>query len=467
MDDAANLADGALEDAVRAGVSNHEAREVRGVGGGLRAEVGHVDVPLCVARDGDDFHAGHHGAGGVRAVRAVRDEADVAVRLAVRREILGNDQQARVFALRAGVGLERDAREAGDFPEPLLKLLEQFLVAEGLLERRERMDFAELRPRDREHLARGVELHRAGAEGNHRLAEREVARFELAQVAQHLGLGVVAVEDGCGEEFRGARVRAEGGCRCVPVKLLQLEGQLEARVEDAHEQFHIRQVRRLVECDAERGFVQHAQVDAVLLGDGDDFLARVALELDSESVEVASGDHRVAELRDARREQASVPMDALRDGRKALRSVVNRIHRRDVREQCLRGADVRRGLLATDVLLARAEREAQADLAARVLRDADEPAWHVALESIARGEERRVRPAVTQRNAETLRTADTHIRAELTRRAQHREREDIRRDDDERARRVGFRREVRVVQHRAGRGGVLHERAEDRVVEGE
>ena len=75
--------------------------------------------------------------------------------------------------------------------------------------RRERMNLRELRPRHGKHLRRGVELHRAGAERNHRSRERQVARFEPLDVAQHLGLGVVAVEDGVLEEIskcaRGVR----------------------------------------------------------------------------------------------------------------------------------------------------------------------------------------------------------------------------------------------------------------------
>jgi hypothetical protein len=71
VDDFANLADGFLEHAVRAGIGDHQAREIGLVRLGLRLEVGDVDVAVGVARDGDDFHAGHDGAGGVRAVREV------------------------------------------------------------------------------------------------------------------------------------------------------------------------------------------------------------------------------------------------------------------------------------------------------------------------------------------------------------------------------------------------------------
>ena len=68
-------------------------------------------------------------------------------------------------------------------------------IAERLIGRRERMDFGEFRPGHRHHLGRGVQLHGAGAERNHGAVEREIAIGEPAHVAQHLGLGAVAVKD--------------------------------------------------------------------------------------------------------------------------------------------------------------------------------------------------------------------------------------------------------------------------------
>ena len=48
----------------------------------------------------------------------------------------------------------------------------------------------------------------------------------------------------------------------------------------------------------------------------------------------------------------------------------------------------------------------------------DEASGHLAFESVARCEKRRVRPAVTERHTETLRAADGHVRAEFARRAE-------------------------------------------------
>ena len=51
------------------------------------------------------------------------------------------------------------------------ELLEDLLIAGGLLDRRERMEFRKFRPRDRQHLRRRVQLHGAGAERDHRRVE--------------------------------------------------------------------------------------------------------------------------------------------------------------------------------------------------------------------------------------------------------------------------------------------------------
>ena len=66
----------------------------------------------------------------------------------------------------------------------------------------------------------------------------------------------------------------------------------------------------------------------------------------------------LAELGQRIGQHACHAMHALGDGLQTFRPVIHRIHARDDSEQHLRGADVRRGLLAADVLLARLESEA-------------------------------------------------------------------------------------------------------------
>ena len=107
----------------------------------------------------------------------------------------------------------------------------------------------------------------------------------------------------------------------------------------------------------------------------------------------------------------------------AFRPVIARIKRRHVCQQCLRCADITRGFLTADVLLARAERKAQRGFATRIFGHADNAAGHLAFEFVARAEERGMRAAVAKRHAEALCAADRDVRAKLARRLDKRERE--------------------------------------------
>jgi hypothetical protein len=75
----------------------------------LGVQVVDVDVAGRAGADDDDLHAGHDGARGVGAVGAGRDEADVALVVAVGPVVAADGQQAGELALAAGVGLQADA----------------------------------------------------------------------------------------------------------------------------------------------------------------------------------------------------------------------------------------------------------------------------------------------------------------------------------------------------------------------
>ena len=197
---------------MRAGIGDHQRREIGGVLVRLGAQVGHIDVAVAVAADHDHLQAGHRGARRVGAVRAGGDQADVAVPLAARCVVGADRQQAGILALRAGVRLQRDRGKAGDRLKPVGQARDQLGVALGLVGRRERMDVGEAGQGDRDHLGRGVQLHRAGAERDHAAVQRDVLLLQALEVAQHLVLGVVLVEHSLFEERRVARqARRDGG----------------------------------------------------------------------------------------------------------------------------------------------------------------------------------------------------------------------------------------------------------------
>jgi hypothetical protein len=193
-----------LEHPVRRGVGQHDRGEPLGVLLDLRPQVGQVDVAGLVAGHDDHAQTGHDGAGGVGAVRRARDQADVALVVAAEAVVAVDGQEPCELALRAGVGLHAHGRVAGDLGQVGAQLVDQLPVAAGLLGRGERVQVGELRPGDRGHLDRRVELHGARAQRDHRAVQREVLVGQRAQVAHQLGLGPVDGEDRVGEERRRA-----------------------------------------------------------------------------------------------------------------------------------------------------------------------------------------------------------------------------------------------------------------------
>ena len=117
-------------------------------------------------------------------------------------------QQAGVFTLAAGVGLQADARVTGGLTQPGAQQGVQLLVAQQLVGRREGVHVGKLGPGDGDHLAGGVELHGAAAQRDHAAVQRQVFVAQAADIAQHRRLGVVGVEHRVRQEGAAA---AQGG----------------------------------------------------------------------------------------------------------------------------------------------------------------------------------------------------------------------------------------------------------------
>ena len=432
------------------------------------AQIVEVDVAVVgglAARHRHDFHPGHHGAGRVGAVRRYRDQADVALHVAAAFVVTANRQQPGEFALRAGVRLERHGGKARDRRQPAFELLKKFLVAQRLANRRERVQRGEAWPTDREHLGGGVELHRARAKRNHRRRERQVACLQFLEVAQHLRLRMVLVENRVREKIRSAPQRLGNGNRLTDG---QLKAHRLAAVENRQQVGQVGRCHCLVERDADTPGAELPKVDPPFLCLGNHAVRRLA-KRDSDRVEKMLRLHRLAKLPQAVGQRLGLGVDASADLPQPVGAVVHGVHRGDVGQQRLRGADVARGLVAADVLLACLQRQPQGRAAVRVLGHADDPARQPPLVFVPCGDERRVRAAVAHRHAETLRAADGDVRAEFAGRLDLREHQQVGRDDGQRVVVVCACNEPARVGQRAVGGRVLqhhgkHRRAEVELV---
>src|SRR5436190_15043668 len=118
-------------------------------------------------------------------------------------------------------------------------------------------------------------------------------------------------------------------------------------------------------------------------------------------------------------------MDAFRDSAEPARAMIHGIHRGDHSEEHLGRADIAGGFVAANVLFAGLEREPVSRPAGRIVRNADKPPRHMALEGVAGREVGRMRSAETEWNTEALRAAHSDVGTHFARWLQERERKNI------------------------------------------
>ena len=135
-------------------------------------------------------------------------------------------------------------------------------------------------------------------------------------------------------------------------------------------------------------------------------------------------------------ETHGVAMHTLGDRPEPTGAMEHGVHRRDDGEQHLRRADVRRRLLAADMLLARLQGQAIGAVAPGVDGHADEPAGQRALVGVAGGHVGGMRTAVAHRHTVALHGADGDIGAHFAGWLQQRQRQRIGSDGCDGARRV-------------------------------
>ena len=187
VEDLCDLFDVLVEEPERRGVREHEP------GGPLvdhLPQVRDVDVAARVRLDLRELVPGHRDARGVRAVRGVGGDDGVAlIGLAAVGEVRAHHHQARQLPLRARGRLQRARVQARHFDQDLLepphqleRALNRLLVLVG-------MQVPEAGKHREPLVDARVVLHRAGAERIEARVDAEVARRELREVPDDLGLG--------------------------------------------------------------------------------------------------------------------------------------------------------------------------------------------------------------------------------------------------------------------------------------
>jgi hypothetical protein len=160
-------------------------------------------------------------------------------------------------------------------------------------------------------------------------------------------------------------------------------------------------------------------------------------------------------------ERVGESVDAGGDAGQADGAVVDGVHRGDIGQQGLGGADVTRRLLAADVLFTGLQGQTVAGLALGVLGDSDEPAGQLTLETGPHGHEAGVGSAEEQWHTEALGRAHGDVGALAARLLEQGQREQVGCKGDERTAVVSAGDRLGEVADGTGRAGLSADDAED------
>mmetsp|Transcript_3300 Transcript_3300/g.11596 ORF Transcript_3300/g.11596 Transcript_3300/m.11596 type:complete len:853 (+) Transcript_3300:643-3201(+) len=455
MDDLADLVDLGLVHSVGGWVGDHERPEVLRVLLHLLLQVINVNVALLVGLAGDDLHSGHHRARWVGSVSRDRDDAHVPVVVSVVVVVRPDGHEASVLPRGSTVWLHGHGVKPGDLAQDVGEVSDHLRVPRGLVLRGEGVEVGELIPGDGHHFGRRVELHGAGSQRDHRVAQGQVLGLEPGEVPEHLVLRVVRVEHGVGQVVRSpAEITDVLGDALS--KGLSSERARPAS-EDGEERVHVLEGGGLVKGDGDAVLVHLA--DVVVLSDsgGNDGSGLALPDVDGDGVEEHLRPGLEAELLGSGGHDAGEAVDPPGDMPQAVGSVVHSVHGGDVGEQGLGGADVRGSLLPPDVLLAGLHGHAQRGVSVLVDAGSDDPSGHDPLVLVRGGQEGGVGSAVSHGHAEPLGGSDGDVRPQLSRRGEHGQGEQIGGHDDLGVHSMGGIDDRAVLVQGSVSGGVLQE----------
>ena len=408
--DGAQLADAFFENAVGRRVGHHDSGQPVARVGDLGTQIVEVHVSGLIACDHHHLQPRHDRAGCVGAMRAGRDQTDRSLLVSTAAMVGTDGQQPGELALTAGVGLQADGVVARDLDQHVLQLRDHRAIAHGLVVGRVGVRLRELGPRDGQHLGRGVQLHGARAQRNHRSVQRQVSVAQPSQVAQHLVFGVVSVEHLLWQHVAAAARRQAVGNLAGSVGS---DGLIDIDVGGQYGQHVANRLQRcgLVERETHRDTVDRPQVVAqrpsvsqCRFGIGHDDLQGV-----EPRVVQQAGHTRTTDGGGHDRRQA---VHSFSDASQPFGAVPARVQPSDVGQQHLCSADVRRRLFAADVLFAGLQRQPQCGPAGSVGADTHQTAGQRSRHLLAGRDERCVWAAESHRHTKPLRRPNGDVGAQ-------------------------------------------------------
>mmetsp|Transcript_11199 Transcript_11199/g.24277 ORF Transcript_11199/g.24277 Transcript_11199/m.24277 type:complete len:422 (-) Transcript_11199:679-1944(-) len=335
-------------------ISHHERSHVLPVLLHLRTQILQINITLVVVVHHHHLHSRHARARRIGPVRALGNETDVTMPLSDVFQVILDGEQSRVFASGATVRLGAHGREARDLRQVLVQVLNELVIPLHLIMRREGVNIRKCGPRHGDHLRGGVELHGTRSKRDHRVIQRQITIFKGFQIAEHLCLGVMLMEDGMGQYFRFAGHR---GVDLSQGNVRRHVGGGDAK-RSREEGRDIITSNTLAHGNANICLVHNTDIGARLRRTRLHLFARhtLARNVHSKRVKERPFRHCKPLLRQLPMRHPRQRVNPAANGLQPLGSVINRVTRRHVRQQSLGSAYITRRLVPTNVLFPRLHR---------------------------------------------------------------------------------------------------------------
>ena len=191
----ADLSNLLLKHTVSGGVGNHDAGNLGTVLLDLGLQVVNINRTVSRSCHAGNLQTSQSSRCRVGAVSRQRNQDGIALVVTVSLVEGTDSAQTSVLTGRTRVRLQGHSIVTGNCNQPLAQVLNQLVPTLSLVLRDQRVNIRELGPGDGLHLSRCVQLHSARTQRNHSAVKRQVLISEVTQVAHHLGLGAVLVEN--------------------------------------------------------------------------------------------------------------------------------------------------------------------------------------------------------------------------------------------------------------------------------
>ena len=405
----ANLSNLLLKHTVSGRVGNHDAGNLGAVLLNLCLQVVNINRTVSRSCHTGNLQTSQSSRCRVGAVSRQRNQDGIALVVTVSLVEGTDSAQTSVLTGRTRVRLQRDSIVTGNSNQPLAQILNQLVPALSLILRDQRVDVRELRPGDGLHLSGRVQLHSARTQRNHGAVKCQILVSEVTQVAHHLGLGTVLVEN---------RVLH------VVIGTQQLSGQIvlcicltQSAAQSLNQALEQLLTVRLTHGNTDAVLVEAADVHASFQSLRNQ-LVGTASSLHHDGVEESIVSDTVARSLQRGSNTSGISVQAVRDSAQTLRTVVHRVSTSNNRQQSLSSTNIGSSLLTANVLLTSLQGQAVGRLAGRVLRDTHQTARHGALHALVNSHVRSVGATEEEGQTETLSVTHSDISAQLTRRLQ-------------------------------------------------